>query len=491
MKKLLFVPIAVAALAPTFLPAQGQDAKAAYDRSESLTRRVDGLVYNVVQTPTFIAGTPRLWYRKSVKGGNEFVARRRDGEDQGPGVRPSRARGVAESTAASGKYTAVTLPFTTLHVRGQPAGDRVHHRRRRWSGWRGAGGGGPARRWRRTRGDGAQWRCMLSDYTCTRVRPRRRTKAARDAGRWRPGPWRRRSGPGRRGRARRPQVRISPDSSWEALIQNFNVYVRPVRSGRGNAIPARTVHAEHRRLRRQRVHVQLDPLVARLEEARGVPASARVRAARALRRVVAEPISCSRSTRRSFYRKPGDVVDFDQPVVFDVATKQQTVDRQRAVSESVQQLAPRVARGQPCGHVRVQPARAPGLSRDRGRRARPGSTRTIIDETQQDVRRLLAGEAISGRRRSPTARRSSGCPSATAGSTCISTTASPAGEEPDHEGAMGRARRRSRRRGEPADLVPRQRHARRQGSVLHALLPRELRRHRPDAVHDRRWHAHA
>ena len=61
-------------------------------------------------------------------------------------------------------------------------------------------------------------------------------------------------------------------------------------------------------------------------------------------------------------------VDFDHPVVFNVETKQQLLGRHGAVPESVRELAPRVARGQPRRDVRVQPARPSGLSRDRDRR---------------------------------------------------------------------------------------------------------------------------
>ena len=60
------------------------------------------------------------------------------------------------------------------------------------------------------------------------------------------------------------------------------------------------------------------------------------------------------------------------------------------------------------------------------------------------------------------------------------------GEEADHEGRVGRARRRPRGHDDAADLVPRERHVRGQGPVLRPLLPHQLRRHGADAAHRRR-----
>ena len=158
MKKLLFLPIAVAALAPTFLPAQGQDAKAAYDRSESLNGRVQGLVYNLVETPTFIAGTPRLWYRKSVKGGNEFVLVDATARTKGPAFDHAKLA-ASLSTAASGQVLSDHAAIYDVRVRRQPAGDPVHDRRRWRRGGRGGGGAAAAvkaaRPTPRRRGNGA------------------------------------------------------------------------------------------------------------------------------------------------------------------------------------------------------------------------------------------------------------------------------------------------------------------------------------------------
>ena len=119
------------------------------------------------------------------------------------------------------------------------------------------------------------------------------------------------------------------------------------------------------------------------------------------------------------------------PALFDVATKKQIEIDQRALPECLQPDAPGVAEGQPRLHLRVQPARPPGLSRhrsgradrqgaraDRRSRARPSSTTTLW------ARASPAAAATATM--STTARKSSGCRSATAGIICTSTTASPA-----------------------------------------------------------------
>ena len=89
----LLLPVAVVASVAQFAnqpAAQSQDVRAAYDRAESLTRRTQGLVVDDIQALNFVPDSTRLWYRKTVKGGHEFVlvdavARRRG--------RPSTMRG--------------------------------------------------------------------------------------------------------------------------------------------------------------------------------------------------------------------------------------------------------------------------------------------------------------------------------------------------------------------------------------------------------------
>ena len=111
---------------PAILPAQG--TKADYERAIKLRERFQGLAVNIMETPAWIEKTSRFWYRKSVKGGYEFVLV----DAASPAKRPAfdHARLAASlSTAAGEKYTALTLPFHLHHLRGQGKRDRVRRRR--------------------------------------------------------------------------------------------------------------------------------------------------------------------------------------------------------------------------------------------------------------------------------------------------------------------------------------------------------------------------
>ena len=53
--------------------AHAQVIQADYERAAGLRKKYDGLAVNIVDRPTWTGKTNRFWYRKSVKGGNEFV----------------------------------------------------------------------------------------------------------------------------------------------------------------------------------------------------------------------------------------------------------------------------------------------------------------------------------------------------------------------------------------------------------------------------------
>ena len=310
LKHLIWVVAAIAGVSQlaSRTTAQGQDVKAAYDRAESLTRRVGGLALNVPENPTWIEKSTRFWYRKSVKGGNDFVLVDAATKSKAPAFDHAKLA-TALSTATGQKYTALELPFTTFTFEDNeraieftlgPAG----------GGRAGGGGGGGGGR----QGGGApgvtqpRYRCSIVEYTCALA-------AATPPGQGQ-------GGQGRGGRAGGPgsgpdnQPRVSPDKKLEALIQNYNIYVRPAGQTRdgfllstdgseGNAYTLNSIRwsPDSKKIAAFRRRPGYERFVHYVESS------------------PADQVQPKHTT--NFYRKPGDVVDFDHPVVFNVETKQQ------------------------------------------------------------------------------------------------------------------------------------------------------------------------
>src|SRR5687767_2076822 len=112
----LLLPAAVVASVAQFAnqpAAQSQDVRAAYDRAESLTRRTQGLMVDDIQALNFVPDSTKLWYRKTVKGGHEFVLVDAVARTKGPAFDHARLA-MSLSAAAKGTYVAEALPLTGL-----------------------------------------------------------------------------------------------------------------------------------------------------------------------------------------------------------------------------------------------------------------------------------------------------------------------------------------------------------------------------------------
>src|SRR5438067_7918079 len=95
-------------LAPGIAMAQGTQAD--YQRAWSLRESFAGLTVNVPGPANWIGTTSRFWYRKSVRGGHEFVLV--DAATQARRPAFDHARLAASLSAAGGQqYKPVTLPF--------------------------------------------------------------------------------------------------------------------------------------------------------------------------------------------------------------------------------------------------------------------------------------------------------------------------------------------------------------------------------------------
>ena len=177
------------------------------------------------------------------------------------------------------------------------------------------------------------------------------------------------------------QVCTSFDGKWEALIENFNVFLRPA----GSTEPADG--AELRWLGRQLLHVALDRLVAGFQEAGGLSHAARATTARCTTSNRHPPTSFSRSTRRSCTASRATRWTSRIPALFDVATKQET-EIDQALFPNAYNLTPPVWWKDSRGFTFEYNQRGHQVYRVIEVDAQTGKARALIDEDEQDVHLL-------------------------------------------------------------------------------------------------------
>src|SRR5215472_15745672 len=221
-----------------------------YRRGERLQAKARGLVVNLPGSPNWIGETSHFWYYRSVKGGTEFMLVDAAAGTKKPAFDHDRLA-TAISAASRGKYTGLTLPFAPA-----PAG--------RGGAAAGRGAPGPApgaltfldnETAIQFGASGFLWKCELSGYTCTKgealppaatggrgsapfdeddafAPPPREGGDPADGLEWEPPSPQHGGGRGAAATAAaqpdaQPQVCTSFDGKCEAIIQNYNVFLRP------------------------------------------------------------------------------------------------------------------------------------------------------------------------------------------------------------------------------------------------------------------------
>ncbi len=288
MKALTTLAVCACVLVP--LPAAAQGTIADYQRAMTLRSRYDGLALNVVDERQWIRNTNRFWYRRSVKGGHEFVLIDADANTKQPAFDHGRMA-EAVSTATERKYTAITLPFSTVSFVDDDKAIEFAIA---------APNGAPAP----PPGPRPMWHCSLESYTCRQAAPTGRGG---------------RGGGGLAGPVRAPfdingvEPKKSPDGKLEALVNNYNIAVREPGTRTMNWLTTDGSEGSY-----------YDP-----ESMVWSPDSARIAAYKirpGFRRYVhyvesspEDQLQPKDSTMQ--YAKPGDVLDVERPVVIDVAAK--------------------------------------------------------------------------------------------------------------------------------------------------------------------------
>ena len=255
--------------------AWAQGTLADYQRAQGLQAKARGLVVNTPGAIEWIGHTDHFWYPRAVKGGTEFVLVDAAAGTKKPAFDHEKLA-AAISTVTGHSYTGITLPFAPQAGRGGRG--------------RGAAGATPMTAPLRFADDeqsiqfgtgGAMYKCSLGDYTCTKGGPipANAGRGARggapaeepapeylseenggdpvDGLEYQPFPQQGGGGGGAFGRgqpgcAPRPQASATPtggrggrgaatasatqeacrsfDGKWDAIIENFNVFLRPVGS---------------------------------------------------------------------------------------------------------------------------------------------------------------------------------------------------------------------------------------------------------------------
>ncbi len=269
--------------------AAAQGSVADYQRAMGLREAWQNLAVGVPETPTWVAQSNRFWFRRSVKGGNEFILVNAGTKAMGPAFDHAR---LAESlsTAAKGKYTAVTLPFATFSFADN---DRAIEFLIGTPAATGRGGAGVP-----------MWKCSIETYTCTPPGVGRGDGRGRGANTGLAGP------------VRPPfdingaEPKTSPDGRLEAFIHNYNVAVRPAGSRETKLLSTDGSEGGYY----DSVSLVWSPDSTKIAVYKVTPGFRRF-----IHYVESSPedqLQPENSTMQ--YAKPGDVLDVERPVVFDV-----------------------------------------------------------------------------------------------------------------------------------------------------------------------------
>jgi dipeptidyl aminopeptidase/acylaminoacyl peptidase len=309
-KRVVLTAVAVSLLLPAICFAQVTAAD--YERAAKLRDRFQGLAVNIPEAAKAIDNTHRFWYRKAVKGGNEFVLVDADASTKNPAFDHERLA-VGLSKAANEKYTALTLPFTTIQFVDNAAAITFT-------------------------AAGSNWKCELTDYACRKTgTPGQGQRGAPPAP---PSPDINDESPsefannvedgmtyvspqqGQRGGGGAPQPqnnpKVSPDDKLEALILNFNVFLRP----KGKTQPSEAWPLSYDGSEGN--YYTLASIAWSPDSKHLVAYRVRPGYRREIHYVESSPTDQLQPKHSSrVYAKPGDALDMAQPVLFEIQTKKQ------------------------------------------------------------------------------------------------------------------------------------------------------------------------
>ncbi len=275
--------VAVVAFTLALQDIGAQGTAADYARAESVRSRLDGLVIDAVDTTAWVGTTSHFWYRKSVKGGTTFMLA--DAATLEKKAAFDHAAIASSLSSVLGRpVDALRLPFTSPQFSADLRTFDVQV-------------------------DTSRLTCTVADSRCARVQ--------QQGGRGGRGGGGGRFGGGLYGDPPAPNTapRVSPDGKTEASVRNFNVFTRAV--GTQAWAPLSSDGSEGNAYAIQ--SIAWSPDSKKLAAYRVRPGFRRE-----VHYVMSSPEDqLQPKDVRRLYNKPGDVLDVDQPVLFDLTTRTQ------------------------------------------------------------------------------------------------------------------------------------------------------------------------
>jgi len=249
-------------LSVTDTKAQGTSVD--YERAKSLKAKYEAAAIDIAGPATWIGNSNRFWYRKLSKGLNEFIVVDAQTGQKQPAFDHTKVA-ASLSKALGTSYKAQDLPLTGFRFDNNGSAFFATV-------------------------DGTAVRCTVSDSLCAKF-----------------------EGPPR---GQRPQGPVaSPDGKWEALINNYNVAIRLAGSRDLTFISSDGSEGNYY----ERQSLVWSPDSTKLAAYRVRPGYKRE-----VHYVESSPEDQLQPKFSSIvYAKPGDVLDLEQPVLFDVVNKKQ------------------------------------------------------------------------------------------------------------------------------------------------------------------------
>jgi dienelactone hydrolase len=274
MTRTLAAAVALCAAVPATFPAAAvaQVTRADYERALTLRETLPPGAINLPDPPAWVGQTHRFVYRKSVADGFEFLMVDAETARKTPPFDHARlAAALSEATGET--YTAHTLPFNEFRFADS---ERAIDFAR-----------APGR-----------WTCVLATYRCTYRESPPPAGALRGVN----GPVR-----GAHTQATGEAVR-SPDDKWDAIIQNYNLAIRPATGGKPIVLSGNGTEGDAYELD----SVRWAPDSTKLAAYRVTPGYQRF-----INYVESSPEDQLQPRHWTLqYAKPGDVLDREMPAIF-------------------------------------------------------------------------------------------------------------------------------------------------------------------------------